>query len=90
VQILELSGIGDPEVLRNADVKVVVDLPGVGNNVQEHYNTVLSYRRFISSCLRLVTMKLRVSTEVKEEFESEYLTLDCLQDPDELKKQMEL
>ncbi|KAN0132354.1 alcohol oxidase [Lactarius tabidus] len=43
-QILELSGIGDPEVLRKADVKVVVDLPGVGNNVQEHMNTGMAYQ----------------------------------------------
>jgi hypothetical protein len=31
-------------VLRKADVKVVVDLPGVGNNVQEHMNTGMAYR----------------------------------------------
>jgi len=44
VQVLELSGIGDPEVLRKAGVEVVVDLQGVGNNVQEHYNIWMSYR----------------------------------------------
>ncbi|KAF8268457.1 alcohol oxidase [Lactarius quietus] len=43
-QVLELSGIGDPEVLRKADVEVVVDLPGVGNNVQEHFNVRVAYR----------------------------------------------
>ncbi|KAJ6593509.1 alcohol oxidase [Mycena capillaripes] len=35
-QILELSGIGDPEILRAAGVEPRVHLPGVGNNVQEH------------------------------------------------------
>jgi choline dehydrogenase-like flavoprotein len=55
--VLELSGIGDPGVLRNASVEVVVDLRGVGNNVQEHYNVGVSYRGSISSCF--VTMTLR-------------------------------
>ena len=44
IQVLELSGIGDPDVLRKADVEVVVDLPGVGNNVQEHFSGGVSYR----------------------------------------------
>lgn len=34
--ILELSGIGQPEILGKIGVDVVVDLPGVGENVQEH------------------------------------------------------
>ncbi|KAF8872799.1 GMC oxidoreductase [Gymnopilus junonius] len=34
--ILELSGIGQPEVISKIGVDVVVDLPGVGENVQEH------------------------------------------------------
>ena len=44
IQVLELSGIGGPDVLRKADVEVVVDLPGVGNNVQDHFNSGVSYR----------------------------------------------
>lgn len=35
-QILELSGIGNKEILEKVGVKVIVDLPGVGENVQEH------------------------------------------------------
>ena len=42
--MLELSGIGDSEVLRKADVEVVIDLPGVGNNVQEHLNISVAHR----------------------------------------------
>lgn len=30
-------------MLRKASVEVVVDLPGVGNNVQEHMNAGVSY-----------------------------------------------
>ncbi|KAH6904393.1 GMC oxidoreductase [Coprinopsis sp. MPI-PUGE-AT-0042] len=35
-QLLELSGVGRPEVLKKADVDVKLELPGVGENVQEH------------------------------------------------------
>jgi choline dehydrogenase-like flavoprotein len=35
-QILELSGIGDPEVLRAAGVELKVENKGVGNNFQDH------------------------------------------------------
>ncbi|KAI0724911.1 alcohol oxidase [Fomitopsis betulina] len=35
-QILELSGIGRRDVLEKAGIEVEVDLPGVGENVQEH------------------------------------------------------
>lgn len=35
-QILELSGIGDPKVLGAAGVECKVELPGVGNNLQDH------------------------------------------------------
>ncbi|OBZ73527.1 Oxygen-dependent choline dehydrogenase [Grifola frondosa] len=42
-QILELSGIGDPEVLRKAGVEVKLELPGVGANVQEHLYSGVSY-----------------------------------------------
>jgi choline dehydrogenase len=35
-QILELSGIGAPEVLRQHGIDPVVNLPGVGGNLQDH------------------------------------------------------
>lgn len=35
-QILELSGIGPADVLSKFDIRVVMDLPGVGNNFQDH------------------------------------------------------
>ena len=33
---LEISGVGQPEVLKNAGVEVFHDLPGVGNQLQDH------------------------------------------------------
>ena len=35
-QILELSGIGRPTVLEEISVPTKLDLPGVGENLQEH------------------------------------------------------
>ena len=35
-QILELSGIGDSRVLEPLGIETIVDLPGVGANLQEH------------------------------------------------------
>ncbi|MEM7745884.1 MAG: GMC family oxidoreductase N-terminal domain-containing protein [Pseudomonadota bacterium] len=36
-QVLELSGIGDPEHLRAVGIEVVHALPGVGANLRDHY-----------------------------------------------------
>lgn len=38
-QILELSGIGDKNVLEPLGITTCVHLPGVGANLQEHYGT---------------------------------------------------
>jgi choline dehydrogenase-like flavoprotein len=35
-QILELSGIGQADILENFNITVRIDLPGVGNNFQDH------------------------------------------------------
>ena len=36
-QLLQLSGIGPADLLRRLGIEVVVDLPGVGANLQDHY-----------------------------------------------------
>jgi choline dehydrogenase len=43
-QILELSGIGNPERLRALGVPVVHALPGVGENLQDHFVAHLRWR----------------------------------------------
>lgn len=35
-QILELSGIGSADILNKFNIPVVINLPGVGNNFQDH------------------------------------------------------
>jgi choline dehydrogenase-like flavoprotein len=43
-QILMLSGIGPPDVLRQHGIGVVQDLPGVGQNLQDHPGVYLNYK----------------------------------------------
>jgi choline dehydrogenase len=38
-QLLELSGIGRPEILKNNDIEVVHKLAGVGENYRDHFAT---------------------------------------------------
>lgn len=44
-QILELSGIGAKDVLFKAGVAQIVDLPNVGENLQDHTTTRAVYRK---------------------------------------------
>lgn len=40
-QILKLSGVGPAEELNKFGIPVIVDLPGVGTNLQDHYETMV-------------------------------------------------
>jgi choline dehydrogenase len=42
--LLQISGVGDPEHLRQIDVKVQHSLPGVGRNLQDHVGCGLKVR----------------------------------------------
>ena len=46
--ILERSGVGNPDVLKKAGIEVVEDLPGVGNDYQDHHLSLWSYRTSLS------------------------------------------
>ena len=43
-QILQLSGIGPAELLKDCGVGVLHDLPGVGENLQDHFGVGAAYR----------------------------------------------
>jgi choline dehydrogenase len=43
-QLLQLSGIGPGALLKEHGLDVVVDLPGVGENLQDHYVITSTYR----------------------------------------------
>ena len=50
-QILMLSGVGPAEALRSLDIPVVHDLPGVGQNLQDHLETYVQH-----TCLQPITL----------------------------------
>ncbi|HEY0183815.1 MAG TPA: choline dehydrogenase [Rhodopila sp.] len=43
-QLLQLSGVGPAQHLTDMGIGVVHDLPGVGSNLQDHFNTYCTYR----------------------------------------------
>lgn len=43
-KLLELSGIGNPDILRQHGIGVVHALPGVGENLREHYAGLMKWR----------------------------------------------
>jgi choline dehydrogenase len=50
-QLLQLSGIGPAELLRRHGVPVLHDLPGVGSNLQDHFQV-----RMVFKCTRKITV----------------------------------
>ncbi len=42
--LLQLSGIGPGDHLREKGIEIVHELPGVGSNLQDHFNTFCTYR----------------------------------------------
>ena len=53
-KILLLSGIGPAEQLRKFDVPVVVDLPGVGENLQDHLNVRMCWESKIEQAIPMI------------------------------------
>jgi alcohol oxidase len=47
--ILERSGIGERQILKRAGVPVVVDLPGVGNEYEDHHLLSYGYKSTLSA-----------------------------------------
>jgi choline dehydrogenase len=41
--VLELSGVGDPALLRGLGIDMVHALPGVGENLQDHLEVYIQY-----------------------------------------------
>jgi choline dehydrogenase len=50
-QVLMLSGIGPADALRSLEIAVVADLPGVGQNLQDHVLTGIAY-----TCTRPISL----------------------------------
>lgn len=43
-QILERSGVGNPDILNKVGVPVVANVPGVGENYQDHHLTLYPFK----------------------------------------------
>jgi choline dehydrogenase len=55
-QLLQLSGVGDPAHLRGLGIDVVHELPGVGENLQDHLEVYIQY-----ACKQPVSMQPRLA-----------------------------
>ncbi|KAI0075405.1 alcohol oxidase [Panus rudis PR-1116 ss-1] len=71
-QILERSGVGNGDMLRQLGIKVVSDLPGVGEEYQDHYTTLSIYR--VSNETATLDQFLRGVKEVQDELFREWET----------------
>lgn len=50
-QLLQLSGVGPAELLKSHGIEVVLDAPGVGNDLQDHLQV-----RVVTRCLQKITL----------------------------------
>ncbi len=50
-QLLLLSGLGPAQHLQDMGIQVVRDMPAVGSNLHDHFNTYMSWR-----CTRAITL----------------------------------
>ena len=50
-QLLQLSGVGPADLLRQHGIAVIADMPGVGADLQDHYQARFNYR-----CAERITM----------------------------------
>ncbi|PFH47219.1 GMC oxidoreductase [Amanita thiersii Skay4041] len=71
-QILERSGVGCSKLLQQLDIKVVSDLPGVGEQYQDHYTTLSIYR--VSNESFTLDDFLRGDPQVRKELFAEWET----------------
>ena len=87
-QILELSGIGDPEILSKIGIETKVSLPAVGTNVQDHASAGISYGTLYTVKHLMVHAHSPLSIELKEP--EKYNTVEALTDPAQAAEQLKL
>ncbi len=59
-QLLQLSGVGDPDLLRPLGIDVVADRPGVGENLQDHLEVYIQH-----ACRQPVSMQPYLANRYK-------------------------
>lgn len=67
--VLERSGVGNPNILKKAGIEVVADVPGVGENYQDHH--LLTYPYYTSlqedeTLDALVSGRLNISEQIQQ------------------------
>jgi choline dehydrogenase len=60
-QLLQLSGLGPADLLRGLGIAVVRDMPGIGANLHDHFNTYLVWR-----CAQKVTVNDLAASGVRK------------------------
>lgn len=65
-QLLECSGIGNPDVLRRAGITPLVDLPAVGENYVDHFCTRMNWRVSVPVTLNELTRGPRLGLAVAQ------------------------
>ncbi|CEG75541.1 hypothetical protein RMATCC62417_10566 [Rhizopus microsporus] len=69
-KLLQLSGIGPKQVLERAGVDVLLDLPGVGSNLQDHVHGVaVSYTNITGYTTDSVSINQTLAEEQKKVYE---------------------
>ena len=71
-QILQRSGIGPPNILKQANISLLVDLPGVGANFQDHAGVYLQSWANLSSVAGPSQIDLRNNATFREEADALY------------------
>jgi len=69
-QILELSGMGNPDVLKKVGITPKIELVGVGENYIDHYATRMNWRARNTITLNEMSRGLRLTKEVVKYFTS--------------------
>lgn len=86
--ILEQSGIGRADILKKIDIPVKLDLPGVGENLQEHLFIGISFGTESQTNKTFRMLSATVYLELKDHVKWE--TLDLLRDPAIAAKHLDL
>jgi len=59
-QLLQLSGVGPAELFKHHDIEIVLDAPGVGNDLQDHLQV-----RLVTRCAKSITLNDIVNHPVR-------------------------
>ncbi len=71
-QLLQLSGVGPADLLKQHGIEIVLDAPGVGNDLQDHLQV-----RIVTRCAQKVTLNDVVNNPVRRVHGRRCITRPC-------------